>query len=359
MPVLCNYYLTYRCNARCGFCDIWEQPSPLVDAGDVEHNLHDLKRLGVRIVDFTGGEPLLHPQLGHFLKQARDLGFLTTVTTNTLLYPKRAQELAGNVDLLHFSIDSSDPDEHNASRGVRCFDSLLDSIRLALEIGERPDLIFTATNDNLHRLPEIYETITRPNRLILLVNPLFEYNNLGSSLSSDTMRALRQFARKPFVYLNPAFMTLRERGGNDPTDPDCRAVSTTVVISPFNELVLPCYHAGAERIPIDGRLWELWKSQAVRRHRAMEGRHEVCAGCTINCYFEPSFATRPTRRYFWESLPSKMRYSWTKFVVQRMEKKRGSVVASLPEEASGGGDGAAGPLALPVIPRPLSVENQD
>ncbi len=25
-PVLCNYYLTYRCNASCSFCDIWEKP---------------------------------------------------------------------------------------------------------------------------------------------------------------------------------------------------------------------------------------------------------------------------------------------------------------------------------------------
>ena len=27
-PILCNYYVTYRCNAKCGFCDIWERPSP-------------------------------------------------------------------------------------------------------------------------------------------------------------------------------------------------------------------------------------------------------------------------------------------------------------------------------------------
>ena len=43
-PVLCNYYVTYRCNAKCAFCDIWEKPSPYITLADVEANLRDLKR---------------------------------------------------------------------------------------------------------------------------------------------------------------------------------------------------------------------------------------------------------------------------------------------------------------------------
>src|SRR5690606_21311320 len=246
-PVLCNYYVTYRCNAKCGFCDIWEQPSPMIAIEDARRNLHDLKRLGVRIVDFTGGEPLLHSDLAELLQLAKELGFITTVTSNGLLYPKRARELAGLIDMLHFSIDSSRAEEHNASRGVRCFDKLMESIDIALSLGERPDLLFTVTNENVHRLEEIYETISYPNQLILIINPLFEYNQLGAGLRDEVLAQMERFARKPYTYLNNAFLTLRRRGGNDPDDPVCRAVSTCVVISPFNELVLPCYHYGLER----------------------------------------------------------------------------------------------------------------
>ncbi len=89
-PVLCNYYVTYRCNASCDFCDIWEKPSPYVTIDDVTQNLIDLKKLGVKVIDFTGGEPLLHRNLIDFLSEAKRLGFITTVTTNTLLYPKLA-----------------------------------------------------------------------------------------------------------------------------------------------------------------------------------------------------------------------------------------------------------------------------
>jgi hypothetical protein len=262
---------------------------------------------------------------------AKERGFRTTVTSNGLLYPKRAESLAGKIDLLHFSIDSSDPDEHNRSRGVRCFDKLMESIEVALSIGERPDLLFTITDDNVEQLEQIYEKISRPNKLVLIINPLFEYNALGSALPDAVMNRVEKFARKPYTYLNPAFLTLRRHGGNDPEKPVCKAVSTCVVISPFNELVLPCYHFGLEKIPINNGLYDLWHSDTVARHKKMEGRHEVCRGCTVNCYFEPSFAVSPESGYFWQSLPSKVNYVWTKFLVQRLDAKlSGSKKAILP-----------------------------
>jgi MoaA/NifB/PqqE/SkfB family radical SAM enzyme len=332
-PILCNYYVTYRCNAKCGFCDIWEQPSPLVDLADVEVNLDHLKTLGVRVVDFTGGEPLLHPEIGTILRMAKKRGFITTLTSNGLLYPKRSRAIQGLVDLLHFSIDSPYRHEHDSSRGVECYDRLIESVRLAVSLGERPDLLFTVTPDSHHHLERIYRDIARPNGLILIANPLFAYNDRGGHLAAEALGEMRRFAKQKYVYLNPAFLTLRDNGGNRPEDPDCRAVSTTVVISPHNELVLPCYHAGLEKLPIGGDLFSLWHSSRVQWHRSMEGRHEVCRGCTINCYFEPSFATDPSSSYFWESLPSKVRYAWTKFVIQRVSARFGDNAVVMPQYA--------------------------
>src|SRR6201986_560645 len=94
-PVLCNYYVTYRCNASCGFCDIWEKPSPYVTLEGAASNFKDLKRLGVKVIDFTGGEPLLHRQIDELLDLAKKHGFITTVSSNGLLYPKLAQKLKG------------------------------------------------------------------------------------------------------------------------------------------------------------------------------------------------------------------------------------------------------------------------
>jgi MoaA/NifB/PqqE/SkfB family radical SAM enzyme len=315
-PVLANYYVTYRCNARCGFCDIWEKPSPYVTLAQAEANLRDLKRLGVQVIDFTGGEPLLHQQLPELLHLAKTLGFITTVTTNTLLYPKLAEALAGRVDMLHFSLDHPDAERHDASRGVKCFEHFMRSLDIARTLGERPDVLYTVTNENADAIEQVVREITDPRKLTLILNPLFAYGEgdaaVGGSLDPVHFDSLRHWAREPGVYVNEAFLALREQGGNDTQAPVCAAGSSTIVISPEDELILPCYHLNANAIPLEGRLYEVWTSpqtQALIRH---EGRLPQCAGCAINCYMQPSFATR-VNSYFWRALPSTLSYAWQRW----------------------------------------------
>lgn len=318
-PVLCNYYVTYRCNARCSFCDIWEKPSPYIGLAEVEQNLRDLKLLGVNVIDFTGGEPLLHQQIDQFLDLAHQMGFITTLTTNGLLYPKFAHRLKGKVDMLHFSLDSADKEQHDRGRGVACYDFVLESIRVARELGERPDILFTAFGDNIDQLEAVYHDIVLPNKLMLLINPAFDYNDVetGAALTEEQLSYLSAFGKRRNVYLNAGFIQLRRDGGNHVLDPVCKAASTTLVISPDNELVLPCYHLGEKKFPIRGRLLELYRSQAVKDQIALEGRLPACEGCTINCYMQPSFAVE-LNSYFWKALPSTIKYNWHKGTWKRM-----------------------------------------
>lgn len=312
-PVLCNYYLTYRCNAKCSFCDIWEKPSPYVTEENVLYNLNDLKKLGVRIIDFTGGEPLLHRDLPKFLQHAKNLGFITTVTTNTLLYPKYASQIKGLVDMLHFSLDSPDETEHNLSRGVPCFQHFLKSLEIANQLGEKPDILFTVTNENLHQIQQVYDQFALPNDLILILNPIFRYGGVGEDLNAAAILELKKWKWKKNIYINDAFLALRMKGGNSTQDPVCKAASTTIVISPENELLLPCYHLAVRRYAIENQLYQLWHSDKVQAHIKLEGRMPECEGCTINCYMQPSFATH-LNTYFWKALPSTFKYTAEKWV---------------------------------------------
>lgn len=312
-PVLCNYYVTYRCNAACGFCDIWEKPSPYVTTENVYENLAALKRMKVRVVDFTGGEPLLHREIHLFLQRARDLGFITTLTTNTLLYPKYGERLRGLVDMLHFSLDSIDADKHDASRKVACFKHLQESIALAKSWGEKPDILFTVTSDNIAEIPRLYQEYVLEKQLMVILNPIFEYNGVGESLPKADLEDLRIWAAKPGIYLNEAFLKLRENGGNHVSDPFCKAGSSTVVISPENKLVLPCYHLGVKELPIEGNLEEVYGGKEARKMIEMEGKLPGCEGCVVNCYMEPSMAME-TGNYFWSSLRSTIKYSLEKWV---------------------------------------------
>ncbi len=310
-PVLCNYYVTYRCNATCSFCDIWERPSPYVTLENAKANFEALKKLGVKVVDFTGGEPLLHRQLDELLKAAKKAGLLTTVTSNGLLYPKYAHKLRGLIDMLHFSIDSPNQEEHDTSRGVKCFDKVMESIQIAKSLNERPDILFTVFENNIHQIEQLWKDICLPNDLVLILNPVFEYNNVGSQLSSSALQELRNWGKKRNIYLNDAFVQLRIDGGNHVDNPVCLAGSTTIVISPENKLVLPCYHLGLKEFPIENQLEALYQSEEVQKLIALEGRLPACEGCAINCYMQPSFAVE-INKYWWKALPSTLKYNFIK-----------------------------------------------
>ena len=312
-PVLCNYYLTYRCNATCSFCDIWEKPSPYITLENYLENLIGLKKLGVKVIDFTGGEPLLHRELDVLLEKAKKAGFLTTVTTNGLLYPKYADRLKCKIDMLHFSLDSPDEEEHNFSRGVKCFDKIIDSIKIAKKNKERPDILFTVFEQNVDKIEQVWNEITQPNDLVLILNPVFNYNAVetGENLSEESLQKLLWWGKQKNVYLNEAFIELRKNGGNHVENPVCKAASTTIVISPENKLVLPCYHLGTKEFEIKGNLFDLYKSKKVQEIVALEGKLKECEGCVINCYMQPSFSVE-INKYFWKALPSTFKYNYIK-----------------------------------------------
>jgi MoaA/NifB/PqqE/SkfB family radical SAM enzyme len=312
-PVLCNYYVTYRCNATCSFCDIWEKPSPYITLQNFRENLRDLKKLGVKVIDFTGGEPLLHRELDVLLAEAKKARMITTVTTNCLLYPKYADRLKGKIDMLHFSLDSPDEEEHNVSRGVKCFDKVMESIAIAKANGERPDVLFTVFEQNVDKVERVWKEITQPNGLVLILNPVFDYNSVqtGGSLSEQSLKQLQWWGKQKNVYLNEAFISLRQNGGNHVDNPVCKAASTTLVISPENKLVLPCYHLGTKDLTINNNLYELYQSAEVREIVALEGKLKECEGCVINCYMQPSFAVE-INKYFWKALPSTLKYNYIK-----------------------------------------------
>jgi len=242
----------------------------------------------------------------------------TSITTNGLLYPKYAERLKDKVDLLHFSLDSADREEHDRMRGVACFDAVMTSIDIALGLGAHPAILFTVTNENYLQLPAVREMASSKG-LLLLLNPIFSYFR-EEGLSLDALSYIEDFARKPMVYLNPSFVALRRMGGNDPQNPLCKAVSRVVVISPADEILLPCYHLHNEKVPINGDLISAHRSERVDWHREREGRHSFCSGCTINCYFEPSFAF-PVNWLSLASVPSKFKYGFHKYLRQPLSRK--------------------------------------
>src|SRR5688500_14798858 len=82
----CQLIVTRRCNVSCGYCNEFDKISQPVPFDTLAARIdHLTKVLGVTIMDFLGGEPLLHPQIAELIAHARRKGCWTNIITNGLL----------------------------------------------------------------------------------------------------------------------------------------------------------------------------------------------------------------------------------------------------------------------------------
>lgn len=314
-PILLHYYVTTRCNARCRFCAVGNGPA-LPDAAlpDVRTNLAAARQAGCRFVDFTGGEPLLNRDLPGFLSEAKRRRYITSVTTNCLLFPDRAGELAGLIDLLHLSVSADSPELHDRLRGAASYDSMLRSIDASLKNRLVPDLLFSYSDENINAFEGIYR-LARDRKLVVILDPLFDLSGTDP-VSRETHQKARVYARRPGVYLNHALLTLRRRGGNKISAPLCRAVESTMVILPDNSLALPCFHHRLSAVPLQNDPAAVFSGRERSQAISMQGRYPFCKGCHLNCYFDPSFAFM-RNILLAQSIAAKAKYAWTKYIIYR------------------------------------------
>jgi len=66
-------------------------------------------------------------------------------------------------------------------------------------------------------------------------------------------------------------------------------------------------------IPIKSNLARILKSRTHRLLKKQQGTFPFCHGCTINCYFDPSFLYK-LDRFFWLSMTSKLKYGFDKYI---------------------------------------------
>jgi MoaA/NifB/PqqE/SkfB family radical SAM enzyme len=112
-PILAQIIPIRRCNLACTYCNEYDKTSPPVPTNEMLRRIDKLGELGTTIITFSGGEPMLHPDLDRLIARVRDRGAMATLITNGyFLVPKRIRELnKAGLDYLQISIDNVMPDE--------------------------------------------------------------------------------------------------------------------------------------------------------------------------------------------------------------------------------------------------------
>jgi len=119
-PVLLNFEVTMRCNARCGFCDYWKTPADARD-GEIAEFAAITRHFSPMLVTFTGGEPTLRRDLEQIVAAVRQsvrFVYVQLITHGGMLSLDRARSLwDAGVDQFNISLDYLD-ERHDLARGI-------------------------------------------------------------------------------------------------------------------------------------------------------------------------------------------------------------------------------------------------
>jgi MoaA/NifB/PqqE/SkfB family radical SAM enzyme len=111
--LLAHLVVTRRCNLACAYCSEYDRHSMPVPLGALRSRVRELARLKTLMIACTGGEPLLHPDIGQVIREIRRCGIVAMITTNGYpLTPRLVDVLnAAGLQVLQISIDNVIPDE--------------------------------------------------------------------------------------------------------------------------------------------------------------------------------------------------------------------------------------------------------
>jgi len=112
-PILAHIIPIRRCNLSCGYCNEYDKVSNPVPTAEMLRRIDLLAALGTEIITFSGGEPLLHPDLDELIRHIRSHHRIVTLITNGyLLSPDRIRSLnRAGLEHLQISIDNVNPDQ--------------------------------------------------------------------------------------------------------------------------------------------------------------------------------------------------------------------------------------------------------
>jgi MoaA/NifB/PqqE/SkfB family radical SAM enzyme len=110
---------TARCNSRCVSCDWWQSDGKSdLSLDEIRDLAAELPRLGTRVVVFTGGEPLVRPEIMAIADIFRQEGLTLQLLTSGLALERHAEAIATRFAAVIVSLDGHTPELYRRIRGV-------------------------------------------------------------------------------------------------------------------------------------------------------------------------------------------------------------------------------------------------
>ena len=156
--------VTKACNLRCIHCYATADNKPAENELTTEEGfrlLEDLAQFGCPVVLFSGGEPLVRPDIFDLIAYAVRLGLRAVLSTNgTLIDHALAKELKKfGLSYVGISLDGIG-EVHDRFRGFKgCFEKVIQAIENCQREGLKVGLRFTINKFNAEEIPKVFDFV--------------------------------------------------------------------------------------------------------------------------------------------------------------------------------------------------------
>jgi MoaA/NifB/PqqE/SkfB family radical SAM enzyme len=157
LPLLI-YYPTSRCNSRCVSCDWWKSTgADDLTLDEILAFVRLLPPFGVRVVAFSGGEPLLRQDVFTIARAFRERVSRAELLTSGVLLPRHAKEVAGTFSRVTVSLDATGHELYRRVRGIDALGAVEEGVRKLKELSPALPVTARATlhRSNFRELPAL------------------------------------------------------------------------------------------------------------------------------------------------------------------------------------------------------------
>lgn len=173
-----NLEVAYSCNMNCKFCyNPWKysekkeyHQQKTLPADEFYQVIDKLKKWGVEMLGFSGGEPLLNPEVFDIAAYSKKQGFKNSLLTNGVLVEDNAENIAKNFDAIQLpflGLEST----HNELTGKKDHFNTSIKARIALmEYSLPTSAVIVVNKQNLSQINDIMEIIAAMDMRSVLVN---------------------------------------------------------------------------------------------------------------------------------------------------------------------------------------------
>lgn len=191
IPKIVVWNATSGCNLFCRHCYFDATRAPGADElsqQEARNFIDDLAKMGVPVLLFSGGEPLLRKDIFELGKFAKDRGIKAILSTNgTLITPRTAEEIKNaGFSYVGVSLDGMEKVNDTFRQSKGAFKASLAGIRNCRTAGLKVGLRFTVTKYNFKELPPIFDLVEEESIPRLCLYHLV-YTGRGSNLKEKDL----------------------------------------------------------------------------------------------------------------------------------------------------------------------------